>query len=176
MPPVHLRYRLSRLQRLRVLLAMEGVGYPIFGLLLFAFFCFAIVLNAREGRVRDVFVFAAFALGMFLLWRTVFLRLLSVLFFKWHEEDLLVEEKGIGILRGKERWYFFLDSITSIKQYCPDLWTIRQYTGLVLHIPIELISDEQLQHWRAKMERGRTAEGVQAIIARGRMIEQLERK
>jgi len=111
MPPVHLRYRLSRLQRLRVLLAMEGIGYPIF-----------------------------------------------------------------GVLFGRERWYFFLDSIISIKQYRRDLWTIRQYTGLILHIPIELITDEQLQHFRAEMERGRTTEGVQAIIARGRMIEQLRRE
>jgi hypothetical protein len=134
------------------------------------------VLNARQEKIGDAFFFAAMALGIFLLWSGVFLRLIDVLFCKWQEVDLLVEEKGIGMLLGRERWYFFLDSITSIKQYRTDLWTIRQYTGLILHIPIELITDEQLQHFRAEMQRGRTPEGVQAIIARGRMIEQLMRE
>src|SRR5678815_2909043 len=107
MAPVHLRYRLSRLQRLRVLLAMEGIGYPIFGLLLFAFFCFAIVLNARQGKIGGAFFFAAMALGIFLLWRTVLGGLLSVLLLGWQPMDLLVQDNAIGVLFGRERWYFF---------------------------------------------------------------------
>src|SRR5215213_1190892 len=98
MPPVHLRYRLGRLQRLRVLLAMEGPGCSIFGLLLFAFFCFAMVVNARQGKIGGAFFFAAMALGMFLLWSTVLGGLLSVLLFKWLPMDLLVQDDAIGVL------------------------------------------------------------------------------
>src|SRR5438046_533206 len=111
MPPFHLRYRLSRSQRLGVLLAMDGIGYSVFGVLLFAFFCLAIVFNAREGKIAGAFGFAAMALGVFLLWRIVFLRLLGVLLFKWLEVDLLVRDNAAGILIGGERWYFFLDGI-----------------------------------------------------------------
>jgi len=173
MPPFHLRYRLSRSQRLRALLAMEGISYSVFGLLLFAFFCLAIVLNGREGKIGGAFFFTAMALGIFLLWKTVFLRLVGVLLFKWLEVDLLVRDNGAGILIGGERWYFFFDGITSIKQYRPDLWTIRHFNGFVLHIPKRLITEEQLQYIRDEMERGHTPEGMRMVIERGRRVQEL---
>jgi hypothetical protein len=173
MPPFHLRYRLSRSQRLGVLLAMEGIGYTLFGPLLFAFFCFAIVANARQGKIGGAFFFAAMALGVFLLWRTVVLRLLSILLFKSLNVDLLVRDNGAGILIGRQRWYFFLDGITSIKPYRPDLWTIRHFSGLILHIPTSIITTEQLQHFRDEMQRGHTPEGMRMVIERGKRVQEL---
>src|SRR4029450_9349680 len=142
MRPFHLRYGLSRAQRLGVLLAMEGIAQSLFILLLFSFFCLTVVINARQGKLCDAVFFAAIALGIFLLWNKVLFGLLDVLLFKWREEDLLVDHDSAGILIGGKRWHFFFDGITSIERYHRDLWTIRHFNGLVLHIPTALIKED----------------------------------
>ena len=53
--------------------------------------------------------------------------------------------------------------------------TIEHHNGSVLHIPAGEITDDQLAHLRSAMERGRTPEGIRAVIERGRRIEQLTR-
>jgi hypothetical protein len=55
------------------------------------------------------------------------------------------------------------------------VWTLSHWNGVVLHIPIDAISEELLAHLRAEMERGRTPEGIGAVIERGRRIEEIMR-
>jgi hypothetical protein len=56
------------------------------------------------------------------------------------------------------------------------VWTLRHWNGTVLHIPADAITDAQLAHLRAAMERGRTPEGIRAVIERGRRLAELERR
>jgi len=50
---------------------------------------------------------------------------------------------------------------------------LRHHNGSVLNIPTAQISEHQLDYIRAAMERGRTAEGVRAVIERGRRIKEI---
>lgn len=37
--------------------------------------------------------------------------------------DIILEKDALGILSGTERWYLFLDGVTSIHKYRKDIWT-----------------------------------------------------
>jgi hypothetical protein len=89
--------------------------------------------------------------------------------------DVIIEKDAAGILVGGERWYLFLDGITDIRKFRDDIWTIQHWNGSVLHIVAAAITDEQIDYFRAAMERGRTPEGIRAVIERGRRIEQIMR-
>src|SRR4030095_7857692 len=90
--------------------------------------------------------------------------------------DVLVEEGGVGaaagVLIGGERWYLFLDGITSIER-CGDVWLIRHYNGHVIWGAASAITDDQMDYLRECMHRSRTPEGIQAVIERGRRIQGL---
>ncbi len=86
------------------------------------------------------------------------------------EMDLRVEENGLGYLMGGERCWIFLDGIRRIEQLRKGLWTIVHFNGTVIHVPAESISPAQLAHLRAAAARGKTPEGVQAVIERGRAL------
>lgn len=91
--------------------------------------------------------------------------------------DLEVREDAIGFaLDGGERWWVFADGILSIERHSPDVWTISHWNGTVIPIPVDAIDAAAIDHLRACGERGRTPEGVQAVVERGRLIEQLERR
>jgi hypothetical protein len=87
--------------------------------------------------------------------------------------DVTLEETAAGILVGEERWYLFLDGITDIRKFRDDIWTIQQFNGAVLNIAASAITEQQLEHIRAAMERGRTPEGVRAVIERGKRIQEI---
>lgn len=89
--------------------------------------------------------------------------------------DLRVEENGLGFLAGGERWWLFLDGLTGIEQLTPGVWTLSHFNGSVVNIPADVLSEEQLAHLRVRMEFGRTPEGIQAVIERGRQIAAMDR-
>jgi hypothetical protein len=90
--------------------------------------------------------------------------------------DVRVEENGLGVLAGGQRWWLFLDGLTGIEQLTPGVWTLQHWTGSVVHVPADVITEEQIAYLRAAMERGRTPEGVRAVIERGRRLTELERE
>jgi len=173
--PCHLQYTLSRRQRFVPLLRDWGVAYTPFVVLLFAFFCERTVSSILSLTWAGIAVFGGLALGLFLMLRGLFVGLLYVLLVPRRKMDLIIEEKAAGILIGEERWCMFFDGLLEIRKYTADVWTLRHWNGVVLHIPVDAITEELLAHIRAEMERGRTPEGMQAVIERGRRIEEIIR-
>jgi hypothetical protein len=168
--PFELRYQLSRWQRLLPHLRIWGVAYTPFVVGVFLFFCVQTIVSVCWLSWPGVAVFGGLALGMFLLLRGLFVGLLDVLLVPVRRMDVRVEENGLGFLIGKERWWLFLDGLTSIEQHNAGVWILQHWNGWVVLIPVDAITDTQLAHLRTAMERGRTPEGVQAVIERGRRL------
>jgi hypothetical protein len=174
--PFELRYRLSRRQRLVPLLRIWGVAYSPFVVVLFAFFCVQTAVSVYTLSWQGLVVFGGLAVGMFALHRGLFVGLLDVLLVPARDMDVRVEANGLGFLAGGERWWLFLDGLTGIDQLAAGVWTLRHWNGSVVHIPADAITGPQVEYLRAAMERGRTPEGVRAVIERGRRLAELERE
>ena len=175
--PFALRYTLTRRQRLLPHVRMWGIALTLFITVLEAFFLWIAFANIPvDGCWASLGFGLLFPGGLFLLYRGLFNGLLDVLLSRRRVVDMIVDDETAAILIRGERWHLFLDGITSIRQYHPDIWTIEHHNGSVLHIPATEITDDQLAHLRAAMERGRTPEGVQAVVERGRRIAQLEQQ
>ena len=173
--PFHLRYTLNRRQRLVPHLKIWGTLYVPFVVCLLLFFVVQAVITPFTQGIWAGLCFGAMAIGLFLFLRGLFVGVLDVLLVPLRQMDVIIEENAAAILMGGERWYLFLDGITDIRKFRDDTWTIQHWNGCVLHIAAAAIADEQIDHLRAAMERGRTPEGIQAVIERGRRIEQVMR-
>jgi hypothetical protein len=169
--PVRLRYSLSRWQRLVPLLRIHGWGSVLFIVLLDPFFGYAAVENARRGDACGVVFFIGMAAGLILLFRPSFVGLIDVLLVSRREMDVEIEENGAGILIRGERWYLWLDGFTDMRKFRDDTWTLQHWNGWVLHVAASAIGEDVIAHIRAKMEWGRTPEGVEAVVERGRVIQ-----
>jgi hypothetical protein len=172
--PFELRYPLSRRQRLLPLLRDWGVAYPLFVFALFGFFCERAITSVLGWSWPGLAVFGGLGFWLFLLHGDLFGGLLDVIFVPVRRMDLRVEENGLGFLIGGERWWIFLDGLTSIEQRTPGVWTVQHRNGTIILIPADVITDAQVEHLRRAMERGRTKKGVVAVIERGRRMAELE--
>lgn len=172
--PFHLRYTLSRAQRLVPLVRRHGVLFTPFIVGGFLFFCVESAVSAWLWSAVGLVGFGGLALLTFVLHQELLVGLLEVLVVPRRKMDVVVEDEAAGILFGTERWYLFLDGITRLTKYRADTWTVQHYNGCVFHIPVSAITEEQLAHIRALMERGRTPEGMRAVIERGRRIQAIE--
>jgi hypothetical protein len=162
-----LRYELSRRQRLIPHIRIWGP------------FAFIIPLGLIGGLYLTVFGawwFILPTLGCAWLFRPLLIGFADVLLHRKVKMDLQVEENGVGLLIGTERWWLFLDSFLSIEQLTKGVWTLKQWHGYVLHIPMAAITEEQLAHFRAGIERRNRPEQVQEVIERGRTIMRLKEK
>ncbi|HEY8504498.1 MAG TPA: hypothetical protein VIL46_07940 [Gemmataceae bacterium] len=164
--PFELRYTLSRRQRLVPHLKLWGPLSVVVPLVL-------AVLVANLFRAWWV---ALPALAWVWLFRNFFRGLADVALRRTVTMDLRIEENGLGFLAGGERWWLFLDGLIRIEQLTPGVWTLQHWNGAVVNIPAGAITDSQLAHLRAAMERGRTPEGVRAVVERGRGIAELKRE
>jgi hypothetical protein len=165
--PFELRYSLNRRQRLLPHLLLWGpltllIPLGLIGLL---------VLVAGSWWALLLVLFWFWFFGNF------FRGLLDVALRPVVPMDLRIEENGLGFLDpAGERWWIFLDGLLAIEQLTSGVWTLSHHNGTVIHIPAAVITDEQLAHLRAAMERGRTPEGIQAVIERGRRLVEMEGK
>jgi len=171
--PFQLHYKLSRGQRIVPHLRLWGVTSALLIVGLFVFFLFAAALNFSKSRVSDGIGFLLFDCLVFILARGLFVGIIDALTVPTREVDLLVQENAAGVQLRGQRWWLFLDGFLEIRKYHPDIWTLHHHNGSVLHIPTTEVSEAQLDHIRSAMERGRTPEGVKAIIERGRRITQI---
>jgi hypothetical protein len=171
--PFHLRYELSRRQRLVPYLRIWGTPLALFVVVMFLFFCVQAVVSACSLSGMGVVVFAGLALFVLVLYHGLFVGLLDVLLVPVRCMDVIVEEDAAGVLIGSERWYLFLDGITDLRKFCDDTWTIQHFNGCMLHIAASAIGEDQIAHLRAAMERGRTPEGIRAVIERGKRITEI---
>lgn len=164
--PFELRYQLSRGQRLVSHLKLWGPLSVLIPLVLVAL----VVSFLRIGWA------GLLALAWMWFFRNFFRGLADVLFRKAAVMDLRFEENGLGFLAEGKRWWLFLDGLTSIDQLKAGVWTLQHWNGSVVHIPTDAITDAQLAYLRAAMARGKTPEGVQAVIERGRQVAEWEGK
>jgi hypothetical protein len=171
--PFQLRYTLSRSQRLVPHVRHWGLFTTIFLLCMFLFFCVQTVTAIALLKWDGIVIFGGFALGMAAMFRGLFAGLIDVLTVQRRNVDIVIEDNAAGVLLGAERWYLFLDGITGIKKYRANVWTIQHFNGYVLHVPVSAITEEKLAYIRSAMERGRTPEGVRAVVERGRKILEL---
>ncbi len=98
----------------------------------------------------------------------------NVIFVGVQHMDVIVEENGLGYATESGRFWIFLDGIIRIQNYSKDTWTISHHNGTVISIPTAAIEERYVEHMRQKGEWGKTPEGVQAVIDRGKQIVQVE--
>jgi hypothetical protein len=168
-----LRYTLTRRQRFSAL----GIGavLPVpFAVLLFAFFVWRAVASAATFDWFGLIGFGILALAVYVVFRGPCFALVNILR-RTQAMDIRVEANGLGVMVRGDRWWLFLDGLTGIEQRTPGLWTLTHWNGSIVHIPADVISPEQLDFLRTAMERGRTPEGVQAVIDRGRRLAEMEK-
>ena len=175
---VHLRYTLSRMQRFTPLVRRWGRLYTSFVVLLFTFFTLRAAVGLYQLEWLAVVGFGGLASFVWLLCAELFGGLVNIARLRAATMDVTIEESpagdgAFGILGGPERWYLFLDGITRIERFRPDVWTITHWNGTILNIAANAVTEEQLDYIRAAMERGRTPEGVAAVVERGRKIQAL---
>ncbi len=165
----HLKYDLSRRQRL---VAHVGVWAP---------YLWGLIVIAAGGTA--LFVYLAVSVSPWLallillpLWlvRGFIIGLVNVIFVGVHHMDVIVEENGLGYATESDRLWIFLDGIIRIQKYSKDTWTISHHNGTVISIPTAAIEERYVQHMHKKMEWGKTPEGVQAVVNRGKQIFQIK--
>jgi hypothetical protein len=172
--PFQLRYTLTRMQRLVPHLRIWGVGWTLFVVVMSMFFCERTAAHVYPFDAMGIAVFGGLALFVLLLYRRLFIGFLDVLFVPARSMDVIVEDNAAGILIGTERWYLFLDGIINICKFREDTWTIQHFNGCVLNIDAPAIQEDQVTHLRDAMERGRTPEGIKAVIERGKRIKAIQ--
>jgi hypothetical protein len=165
--PFHLRYQLSRSQRLIPHLAIWG---PL-SLIIPASVCGVIFFAVTKSY------WWLLLLPLVLLqFRGLFIGLLDVVLHPVRDMDITIEENTLSFLAGGEHWHLFLDGVTNITKYRKDVWTIQHWNGSVIHLPASEITDDHIAHIKAAAERGKTPEGVRAVVERGRLIAQLKKE
>lgn len=174
--PVHLRYSLSRWQRLVGLYSVWGWFAPLVAIPLWMFFLVQTARAIWTWEPAGVAVFGGLALGVSLLYAGLLRGLVDVVLVSTRPMDVLFEGnasgEAAGVLIGGERWHLFLDGIIDIRQ-CRGVWIIYHHNGFVLLIPAAAISDEQIEHLRDCMRRGHTPEGMRAVVERGKRIAEI---
>jgi hypothetical protein len=169
-PPFRLRYSLTRSQRLIPHLRIWGSPTALFVVACFAFFIISIGASAAVRRGDGVLLFAFLALTLWWAFGGLFRGLLDVIRVPVREMDVIFEENAAGLLDGDRRWYLFLDGVTRISRFHPEVWTVQHHNGSVFHIPVTTITPEQLRYLQEMMEWGKTPEATQAVIERGRRL------
>jgi hypothetical protein len=122
---------------------------------------------------KAVLVFGGLALFFCFFLRGMIVGLLDVLKVPRRQMNVTIENNGLGVLLGEERWYLFLDGVTRISEYVEGLLTIEHWNGSVVHIPKQLISAAQLAHIHDRMNHGGTDVGFKETVERGKLIEAL---
>jgi hypothetical protein len=118
-----------------------------------------------------------FPLSLFLLWlfRGFWIGLVDWAIHPVKQMDIIVEQNGLGFMMAGQRWWLFLDGMTRVERMWSGTWTLCHHNGHVVHIPAAVITDEQVDFIRRVAAKGRTPEGVRAVIERGRKLQQMDK-
>jgi hypothetical protein len=176
MEPIRIEYDLTRRQRLIPHLGIWApfvivpIGAVTLGLTLLVLKDSAPVLPCLAVGCILVFVFLLFMARGFLM------GMLNIALIPTQHMDIVIEEETLGFMTPRGLYRVFLDGITSIHNYDPGTWTVVHYNGTVINIPVPSIAEQYIEHMRRKAEHGKTPEGVQALIERGRRIAEIEAK
>jgi hypothetical protein len=137
--PFELRYNLTRRQRLIPHLRIWGRHVPLI---------IVCVAGAVAGVVYLSWWCLALLLSLLFIFRGLFIGFSNVVLVRRKAMDLVVEENGLGLLVGTERWYFALDGLTGFAELTEGVWTMQHWNGSVVNIPAELLSAEQVAFFR----------------------------
>lgn len=137
--PLELRYDLTRRQRL---VPHLRIWRP------FALLIIVSVAGAAWAIVNRGWWYLALLLLLLFLFRGLFIGLVNVLLVGRQPMDIVIERNGLGFLAGKERWYVSLDGLTSFQQLVEGVWTVQHWSGIVVNIPADLLSAEQVEFFR----------------------------
>jgi hypothetical protein len=162
--PFHLKYALTRRQRLVPHLKI-WLPYLPGALGLAALGVFVVIAKWWLFPLLPLF---------FLFFRAFWIGLLDVLLHQKREMDIIIDQNGLGFLIGGERFWLFLDGILWVERTCSDTWTISHFNGHAINIPVSVISDGLVECIRQAAAKGKTPEGMKAIIERGRRLQQME--
>ncbi len=160
----HLQYDLTRRHRWD---AHFGAWLPQFPKYLFVVAIMALLIWAASLRSPW---FLLFSIAPLWVMRGFIAGILNIAFVPAQHMDIIITEHGLGFLVGGKRWWVFVDSIVQIEKFRDDTWSFGCYHGEMICVPVSLISPETIAHMRAKSEWGRTPEGVQAALHRGRLV------
>jgi len=141
---VELQYDLTRRQRLIPHIRTWGLTQ-----LLVILGLFGIGFTAVRGPW-----WAALIVALFVLWfgRGYLTGLLNVLFVKSQHMDIVIEDKGLGYMAGKDRWYIFLDGLTAVRDLEKSVWSIQHRNGTTVNVPKVMISEEVLDFLRDRVQ------------------------
>jgi hypothetical protein len=144
--PFQLQYSLSRRQRLVPHLVVWAPYLPAVGLMLLVVCLLTVYVSPWWAL-----------LSLWWLWlaRGLIAGLVDVAFHSLRHMDVVIQENGLGFLRGNERWWIFLDGIINFGQLIEDTWTLQHYNGVVIHIPTDAITPEQVEFLQAAAARCR---------------------
>ena len=168
-----IRYSLTRRQRLVPHLKIWGSIYVPFTLLLLGFFAARTMFAVASLEWMAILTFGGLFVFFVFFLRGMIRGLLDVLFVPVREMDITIENNGLGVMLGETRWYLFLDGVIRLTEYVDGLWTIEHWNGSIVHIPKDLISTDQVNHIQERMAYGRTADGINETIERGKRIQEL---
>ncbi len=165
-----IRYSLSRGQRLIPHLHIWGFYFTPFIVTLVAFFVARLIAMTIVFNFKGIVVFGILAISILFLFRGLFIGLIDIVLTRRCEMDITIEDKAMGVMLGTERFYLFLDGVTSISRFHRDIWTVQHWNGSVVHILASALPGGQLQHLQDMMQFGRTPEGVATVVERGKVI------
>ncbi|MGE3316798.1 MAG: hypothetical protein AB7O26_16895 [Planctomycetaceae bacterium] len=173
--PILVRSTLNRRQGFELLRKTVGILPWIPGVLLFTFFCIRTALAIWHWEVLDILVFGALTLfALFCL--SPAMGYIGLLIYPQQSSEFIFEEDAIGIRGRTDTQFLFLDGITQLKQFTSETWTLRHFNGLQITFAASALNPRLIEHMRAAMVRGKTPEGIQAVIERGRRIQAMERE
>lgn len=166
--PCRIKYDLSRRQRLS---AHLGVWLPYLGTLIL-FVGLLVLFIWMLSSVSPWYYLLLIFPWMFI--SGLVRGFLNVIFIPVYHMDIIIEEKALGFMLKGERFWIFFDGITGIKKYNKDMWTIIHRNGTVIYIPVNMIERHYIDHMQDMADKGKTREGVRAIVERGRRIMEIE--
>jgi hypothetical protein len=160
----HLRYGLTRRQRWD---AHVGAWLPALPRYLVVVAVMVPLIWAASLRSPWYLLFSLAPLWVL---RGLIAGFLNIAFVPVQRMDIIINERSLGFMAGGKRWWVFLDSIVHIGKFRDDLWSFGGYHGEMIDVPAALIDAETLAHVRARSEWGRTPEGFEAAVQRGRLL------
>lgn len=118
-------------------------------------------------------LFPVLLLGLW-LFRGFWIGVLDIVIHPTEKMDIIIEQNGLGFMRGGHRWWLFLDGMTRVEQFCSDTWTFCHHNGHVINVPASVITEDQVDFIRSAAAKGRTPGGVRDVIERGRKLQQMD--
>lgn len=142
--PFQLKYELNRRQRLIPHLKLWQ-PYGWFVTLIFAAAPYILFIH---------WWLIIIPLGIVWFFKGYFVGLIDILLCPMRKMDVIIDENNISYLAGDVRQWIDMTRMLSVDMLYKDVWTLYHHTGIVIHIPVSVISEKQIRY--IKMACGQT--------------------